>query len=276
MAYTKIKADFYRQAQVRNGHSWPKSSLLSALSPPDSSIHMANEPMVFITNNSYRQGLVTRQTVNKSHCQRNVMKKVILFGAVLLAGLATDSIAQTASQKPSTGVASQQSASANTTTGSTDGMQRKGTGKMSSGVTRNGNSNLSPTSPTNTQGSTSQGSASIPSAGGAKGTRTVAAKQPNAPKSTKNGTASDGGSTGNGTPAYGGKANTKSTSGSTGGSQRPTTAAAVKKEAKTSDANVSTNGAQPTGAGKAGTPAGTASGKKAAGNSYPQTGTKKQ
>lgn len=204
------------------------------------------------------------------------MKKVILFGAVLLAGLATDSIAQNASHKTSNGVVSQPGTSNNTNTSSTNGMKRKGSGKMASGVTRNGNSNLSPTSPTNTQGSTSQGSASVPSAGGAKGTRTMATKQPNGPKSTKNGTASDGGLTSNGTPTYGAKVDTKSTSGSTGGSQRPTTTGAVQKEAKSSDANVSTNGPQPTGAGKAGTPSGAASGKKAAGNSYPQTGAKKQ
>ncbi|AQG81266.1 hypothetical protein AWR27_19240 [Spirosoma montaniterrae] len=169
------------------------------------------------------------------------------------------------------GVVSQQSSTTNTNKSSVEGMKRRGTGKMESGMTRNGNSYYSPTGPTNTQGSTSQGSASVPSAGGAKGTR-VAETRPKTgsqPKSTKNGTASDGGLTSNGTPTYGGKkVSESSTSGSTGGSKRPTNNAAVQKEARTSDRNVSTNGPQPTGAGKPGTP----SGQKAGGNSYPQTG----
>ncbi|WP_460983787.1 hypothetical protein [Spirosoma fluminis] len=201
------------------------------------------------------------------------MKKSIFLSVVLMAGLVTGASAQSKSAKNSTnGVVSQQGKTTDANTSSVEGMQRKGSGKMASGVSRNGNSNLSPTSPTNTQGSTSQGSASVQSAGGAKETRTKQAAQVNAPKSTKNGTASDGGLTSNGTPKYGAKVDQNSTSGSTGGSKRPTSTTATRKEANTSDKNVSTGYPQPTGAGKAGTPSGSASGKKAGGNSYPQGG----
>ncbi len=194
-------------------------------------------------------------------------------------GLTLETTAQTGQGKAGKqsvgGVVSEQGQSMNNNTSSVDGMKRKGSGKIASGITRNGNSNLSPTSPTNTQGSTSQGSASVASPGGAKGTRTVETKQRSsatAAKSTKNGTATDGGLTSGGTPTYGAKVDTKSTSGSTGGSKRPTTTAAVQKEARTPDKNVSTGYPEPTGAGKPGTPAGNAAGKKTGGNSYPQTG----
>ncbi len=191
----------------------------------------------------------------------------------MVTALLTQTYAQKQAQGANTktnGVVSQQSGQPANNTSSVEGMKRRGSGKMASGVTRSGNSNLSPTGPTNTQGSTSQGSASVPSAGGAKGTRVAETKRDNTgPKSTKNGTASDGGLTSNGTPTYGGKkVSSASTSGSTGGSKRPTSNAAVQKEARTSDRNVSTNGPQPTGAGKPGTP----SGQKTGGNSYPQTG----
>ena len=181
------------------------------------------------------------------------MKKVILFGMVLFAGLVTDSVAQT--QKTSTSNTPQQGSVNGTGSGSAANMKPNGSGKMTPGVTNNGNGGPSPTAPTNTQGSTSQGSASIPSPGGAKGTHTMATKQPRA---AKNGTV-----------------DTKSTSGSTGGSKRPTSVAAVKQEARTSDPNVSTNGPQPTGPGKPGTPSGKAMGKTTGGDSYPQTGNKK-
>ena len=200
------------------------------------------------------------------------MKKVITLSLTIAVSLLAQAYAQNQGGKMSnSGVVSQQSGSAKSNTSSVDGMKRKGSGKMAAGVTRNGNSNLSPTSPTNTQGSTSQGSASVPSGGGAKGARTETARSSNGPKSTKNGTASDGGLTSGGTPTYGAKVDTKSTSGSTGGSKRPTTVGAVQKEARTSDKNVSTGYPEPTGPGKPGTPGGTAAGKKAGGNSYPQT-----
>lgn len=205
------------------------------------------------------------------------MKTILIVSFTLAAGLLTHTYAQTQGGKMSNGgVASQQGGTAKSNTSSVEGMKRKGSGKMASGVTRNGNSNLSPTAPTNTQGSTSQGSASVPSGGGAKGTRTGIARSTNGPKSTKNGTASDGGLTSGGTPTYGAKVDTKSTSGSTGGSKRPTSVGAVQKEARTPDKNVSTNGPQPTGPGKPGTPSGSTAGKKTGGNSYPQTGTKNQ
>ena len=203
------------------------------------------------------------------------MKKIITLALTLTAGLLSNARAQTQGGKMSnSGVVSQQSATTNAKTSSVDGMKRKGNGKMADGVTRNGNSNLSPTSPTNTHGSTSQGSAVAASPGGAKGTRTEVARPSNGPKSTKNGTASDGGLTSGGTPTYGAKVDTKSTSGSTGGSKRPTSTAGVQKEARTSDKNVSTGYPQPTGPGKPGTPSGSAAGKKTGGNSYPQTGNK--
>lgn len=211
----------------------------------------------------------------QNHIQQNVMKKAIILSAALVTGLMLDTRAQTgggpssAEKRSVNGIVSEQGKSMSNKTSSVEGMQRKGSGKMSAGVTRNGNSNLSPTSPTNTQGSTSQGSASVPSTGGAKGARTVETKQKNstsAAKSTKNGTATDGGLTSNGTPTYGAKVDTRSTSGSTGGSKRPTTTEAVRKEARTSDKNVSTGYPEPTGPGKPGTPSGRSTG----GNSYPQ------
>ena len=180
----------------------------------------------------------------------NGMKKVILLGIALFAGLLTDSIAQNHKASPST--SSQQGSTSSSSPAAA--MKQKGSGKMAAGVTNNGNGNQSPTAPTNTQGSTSQGSASVSSPGGAKGTHTTASKQPGASKS--------------------GTVDTKSTSGSTG-SKRPTSVAAVKKEARTSDPYVSTNGPQPTGPGKPGTPSGKAAGKDAGGSSYPQTGSKK-
>lgn len=196
------------------------------------------------------------------------MKQVILLSAALLGGLLSQSAAQNQTQKAATGVSSQPGGSAKNNTSSVDAMKRRGSGKMASGITRSGNSNLSPTAPTNTQGSTSQGSASVPSAGGARGTRTTAAKPANRSGNVPNRTASDGGQ-----PTKG-RVSTQSTSGATGGSKRPTSAGAVQKEARTSDKNVSTNGPKPTGVGKSGTPSGSASGKNAGGNSTPQTGGK--
>ena len=203
------------------------------------------------------------------------MKKIITLSLTLAAGLLTQAYAQNQGGEMSNGgVVSQQGGTAKSNKSSVEGMNRKGSGKMAAGVTRNGNSNLSPTAPTNTQGSTSQGSAIVASPGGAKGTRTEVVRPRTGPKSTKNGTASDGGLTSSGTPTYGAKVDAKSTSGSTGGSKRPTSTAAVQKEARTSDKNVSTGYPRPTGVGKAGTPSGSAAGKKTGGNSYPQTGNK--
>lgn len=199
------------------------------------------------------------------------MKKTVMFSMALGLLLVAGANAQNQGGKETVnGVVSQQGQSANSNTSSVEGMKRRGSGKMAAGATRNGNSNLSPTGPTNTQGSTSRGMSSKPSAGGAPGTRVTETRQTNnnAPKSTKNGTASDGGLTSSGTPRYGTKVDQASTSGSTGGSKRPTSAAGVQKEARTNDKNVSTGYPQPTGAGKPGTP----SGKPAGGGSYPQTG----
>ncbi|QJW91657.1 hypothetical protein HNV11_20870 [Spirosoma taeanense] len=168
------------------------------------------------------------------------MKKVIMLAAVLTVGTMFKSFAQNPSQSTSTGSVSQQGKSPNTKTSSVEGMKRKGSGKMASGVTRSGNSNLSPTSPTNTPGTTSKGS------GSDKGTRVNDMKEKIPAKSTKNGTATDGGLTSNGTPNYGTKVNVKSTSGSNGSSNRSTST-----QARSSDANGSSNGAQPAGVGKA-------------------------
>lgn len=205
------------------------------------------------------------------------MKKAIIMSVALAIGICFGAVAQANQETGNVtngGISSQQAATKKSSkNGDTpaEGLQRRGSGKMAAGASRNGNTNLSPVQPTQTQGSTSQGSASVPSTGGAKGTR-VSETRPKNSASTKNGTASDGGLTSSGTPTYGAKVDTKSTSGSTGGSKRPTSTGAVQKEARTSDKNVSTGYPQPTGAGKPGTPSGSASGKKVGGNSYPQTG----
>lgn len=96
------------------------------------------------------------------------------------------------------------------------GVKKRGMGKLGPDATQNGNTGSSNTRTKFTQGSTSEGTASIPSPGGATKTNTVAKQK------TTNADAS-----------------TVSTSGKTG-SQRPTSTAAVEKEAKTSDKNVAT------------------------------------
>lgn len=196
------------------------------------------------------------------------MKNAIVLGMMLTAGVAVDAAAQTqSSPQPATnGIVSK---GKNSTSDPTEGMKRKGSGKMESGPTRNGNSNLSPTGSTNTQGSTSEGSASVPSNGGAKGSNVPSNQERVRPGSSKNNTATDGGLTSSGTPRYGTTPDQNSTSGSTGGSRRPTTTGQVQKEANTSDPKVSTGYPEPTGPGKPGTPSGNAKGKQAGGNSYP-------
>ncbi|KAB7726117.1 hypothetical protein F5984_24875 [Rudanella paleaurantiibacter] len=193
------------------------------------------------------------------------------FAAALLIGLSVGASAQTQTQNTSNGVSTKSSPA----TGSAEGLNRKGTGeespKMKSGVSRSGNSNLSPTGPTNTHGSTSEGTGSVRSTGGAEGTGTRQARGGvKGAQNTRNNTANDGGTTGPG--ATGGnsrnttRTNEESTSGSTGGSKRPTSAASVQKESRTNDRNVGTGYPEPTGVGKPGTPAGTAKGKKGTSN----------
>lgn len=96
------------------------------------------------------------------------------------------------------------------------GVEKRATGQIGNDATKNGNTVQGTGQATTTEGSTSQGTASTPAPGGASGTnvRQVVRKAP-------------------------AKVSTASTSGKTG-SDRPTTAAAVKKEARTSDKNVST------------------------------------
>ena len=102
------------------------------------------------------------------------------------------------------------------------GVKKRGTGKIGPEATQNGNMGNTDTRVKFTEGSTSEGTASIPSPGGATKTNTVAKQK------TANA-----------------NAGTVSTSGKTG-SQRPTSTAAVEKEAKTSDKNVATGYPQPT------------------------------
>jgi hypothetical protein len=149
-------------------------------------------------------------------------------------------------------------------TGSSEGLKRKGAGKMSSGVSRNGNSNLSPTGPTNTQGSTSQagGGGSSASPGGAPGTNVMEVKQRPSQagvrgKTPANGSTKDGGLTGKGKARAVSTADMQqqSTSGKTG-SRRPTSQAGVDKEARTNDKNVGTPTPNTKGLGAPGTPQG--------------------
>ena len=105
------------------------------------------------------------------------------------------------------------------------GVKRRATGKISNDATQNGNTNSGDTQVKFTEGSTSQGTASTPAPGGAKGTDVRTARQKNAGNNVST--------------------STQSTSGKTG-SQRPTSTAAVEKEARTSDKNVSTGYPQPT------------------------------
>jgi hypothetical protein len=198
--------------------------------------------------------------------------KISLLATALFVGASLSVTAQTQTQNTSNGVSSKSGQS----TGSAEGLNRKGTGqespKMKSGVSRNGNSNLSPTSPTNTHGSTSQGSASVRSTGGAEGSGTKMRGGVKGAQNARNNTANDGGTTGPGaTNGNSNRARTSeaSTSGSTGGSKRPTSTAATQKEARTSDRNVSTGYPEPTGAGKPGTPAGNAKGNKVNGGNSP-------
>lgn len=207
------------------------------------------------------------------------MKKVIILASLFLS-ISVGTMAQNPAQtnKTNNGISSQTNRNA---TGSAEGLKRRGNGqespKMKEGVSRNGNSNLSPTGPTNTQGSTSEGSASVPSAGGAQGTNTRSSRTSTntggvkGAQNTKNNTASDGGTTGPG--ATGGnsrnttregqnRTSTNSTSGYTGGSKRPTSTADVRKESRTNDRNVGTGYPEPTGVGKPGTPSGNAKGNK--------------
>lgn len=119
-----------------------------------------------------------------------------IFVAALLTGTSVAVFAQNpaSTNKKTNGITS---GADQTATGSADGLKRRGNGqespKMKAGVSRSGNSNLSPTGPTNTHGSTSEGSASVPSAGGA-GTRQARGGVKGA-QNTKNNTASDGGAT---------------------------------------------------------------------------------
>lgn len=106
------------------------------------------------------------------------MNNSLLAALAISLGLSTQTLAQTTVQSQQ-GTLSRTDPKAPTTS-STTGMQRKGSGKMATGVTRNGNSNLSPTAPTNTQGSTSEGSASRASSGGAPGTNTKETRPPRA------------------------------------------------------------------------------------------------
>jgi len=100
------------------------------------------------------------------------------------------------------------------------GVKKRGTGKLGPGATQNGNMNSSDARVKFTEGSTSEGTGSTPSPGGAKGTNVRVNRNANTATSTE------------------------STSGKTG-SQRPTSTAAVEKEARTSDKNVSTGYPQP-------------------------------
>lgn len=95
------------------------------------------------------------------------------------------------------------------------GVKKRATGKLGPEATQNGNTNSSDTQVKFTEGSTSQGTASTPSPGGANGTNMRVNRDDNTATSTE------------------------STSGKTG-SQRPASTAAVEKEARTSDKNVST------------------------------------
>lgn len=94
-------------------------------------------------------------------------------------------------------------------TGSAEGLERKGNGKespkMKSGVSRSGNSNLSPTGPTNTHGSTSEGSGSVQATGGATGTGTRQKTRGGVKgaQNARNNTATDGGTTGPGATSGG-------------------------------------------------------------------------
>lgn len=193
------------------------------------------------------------------------MKRNLIIAALLIGtswGVMGQNPAQTT--EANSGISSKADQNA---TGSADGLKRRGTGqespKMKQGVSRRGNSNLSPTGPTNTQGSTSEGSASVPSRGGASGTNMREARGGvKGSLNSKNNTASDMGMTGrNGSMNSNGrsKSNTEvSTSGATGGSKRPTSTEAVRKESRTNDRNVGTGYPEPTGPGKPGTPAGNA------------------
>ncbi len=100
------------------------------------------------------------------------------------------------------------------------GVKKRGTGKLGPEATQNGNMNSSDTRVKFTEGSTSQGTASTPSPGGAKGTNVKVNRKSNTATSTE------------------------STSGKTG-SERPTSTAAVEKESRTSDKNASPGYPQP-------------------------------
>lgn len=109
------------------------------------------------------------------------MKTKFMLSIVLSIGLLTSATAQS-----TTGTQTKQAAAKNTPA---TALKRTGSGKMAEGVSRNGNTNLSPVQPT-------------------QPTLTVKPQPKVAvtPKSTKNGTASDGGLTSNGTPRNGANA----------------------------------------------------------------------
>jgi len=89
-----------------------------------------------------------------------------IFVTALLAGTSVGIFAQNpaSTNKKTNGMTSGADQKA---TGSAAGLKRRGNGqespKMKAGVSRSGNSNLSPTGPTNTHGSTSGGSVSTKS-----------------------------------------------------------------------------------------------------------------
>lgn len=141
---------------------------------------------------------------------QRIMRKIIALSVVL--GVLT--VGQTMAQETSATKVGKQEMSG-------PGVKKRGTGKVGPEATQNGNMNPSDTRVKFTEGSTSQGTASVPSPGGAKGTNVQVKRERNTATSTE------------------------STLGKTG-SQRPTSTAAVEKEARTSDKNVSTGYPQPT------------------------------
>ncbi len=137
------------------------------------------------------------------------MKKIIVFSIAF--GVLT--VGQTMAQETPATKAGKQEMSG-------PGVKKRATGKLGPEATQNGNMNNTSTRVKFTEGSTSQGTASIPSPGGAKGTNVRVNQKSNTATSTE------------------------STSGKTG-AQRPASTAAVQKEARTSDKNVSTGYPQP-------------------------------
>lgn len=106
------------------------------------------------------------------------MKSILMLGAALSLGLTIDVSAQETGTKTKQAAAKQTPATA---------LERKGSGKMAEGVSRSGNTNLSPVQ------STTQPTLEVK-----KQPRTATEA-----KSTKKGTATDGGLTSTGTPDYG-------------------------------------------------------------------------